>query len=108
MTYNYFKFQLKYLKSIIQINFVELNKKQINTITYYVQKCININDVIDFNFNVKNPCIDKELFDQLQTRITNIISDQIKHIPISRPTLSDLNLKDVYYDYTKSFFFEKL
>ncbi len=108
ITYNYFKFQLKYLKFIIQSNFVELNKKQINTITYYVRKCININDDVEFYFNVKNPCIDKELFDQLKDRITNIINEQISHIPFDRPCSNDLNLKEVYYDYTKSSVYEKL
>jgi len=102
-TYNYFKFQFRYLKFIVTRDFPELNKKQLVRITHYIQKCISISDDKEFNYNIKNSSIDEDLYMKLKKRIDKIINDELKNITITRPSMSSLNSNT--YDYKKSFGF---
>jgi hypothetical protein len=91
ITYNYFKFQLKYLSSITKKELIkfDLVDKQISTISRYIQKCITINEKIDF---VCNDNLTIDIFSKIKSNVNEIIREQIKLVTIKRCKYIDLKL----------------
>jgi hypothetical protein len=91
ITYNYFKFQLRYLSAIIkkELNKFDLDDKQISIISRYIQKCITINEKIDFVCNDK---LSIDIYSKIKNSIDGIIKGQIKLVTIKRCQYIDLKL----------------
>ncbi len=88
---NYFKFQLRYLICIVKNKLLahKLDDYQISTISRYIQKCITLNENIDFICNDKFPEL---IFSKIKKNVKKIINEQIKLILIKRSNYADLKI----------------
>ena len=99
----YFQFQLRYLILITKdkLKDFEISDEQISVVSRYVQKRINLNEIIDFMCDDKFP---SSLYLSIQVIVEQIIDEQIKLLTIERATYKDLNItKDNDYFYKKHY-----
>lgn len=92
---NYFRFQLRYIQSILNKKLKELelepeiNDFQLSILSRYIQKRINIKEKIDFVCNDKIP---NETYQRIKNHIDVIIRTQIKLLTVDRVTYDILGL----------------
>ena len=99
----YFQYQLRYLTSIAKNKLInsDMSDEQLSIISRYIQKRINLNENIDFEYNDK---FSSNLYISIQIIVEQIIEEQIELLTIERPTYKELNLtKDNNYFYKKNY-----
>ena len=91
LVHKYFQFQLRYLTLIIKdkLSKFDLTNKQTCMITTYIQKCINIDEKIDF---ICNDIFSDDLYLNIKKNVDEIIKEQSECLKIKRATYNDLLL----------------